>query len=106
VNLERVWITLERNGITLSLSLKHQTAERFLKSAHGADLIFVDPPYDFSNSAITELLDQIPTAPESCIVLERSGKEVAPRIPNRFSLLREVSYGDTVVYFLTTGGAL
>ena len=104
-NMELVYAGLRKSGEEVSISLKQEPAERYLKSAPSADLIFMDPPYELSNSEIWKLLGQIPSVPGVLIVLERSSKEAAPELPESVSLLREASYGDTAVYFLTKGDA-
>jgi 16S rRNA (guanine966-N2)-methyltransferase len=104
-NIALVESGLRKSGAEPSINLKQESVERYLKSAPPADLIFVDPPYEFSNSEILKLLEQIPRASAAMIVLERSSKSKEQEIPGSYSRLREVSYGDTAVYFLTTGGA-
>ena len=104
-NIALVNAGLQRSGVESSIRLRQESAERFLKTASQADLIFIDPPYEYSNSEISRLLEQIPKAPGALIVLERSSKSKAPEIPESYSRLREVSYGDTVVLFFTTGDA-
>ena len=104
-NIASVDAGLQNSGAEASISLRQESAERFLKTASQADLIFIDPPYDFSNSDVSRLLEQIPRAPRALIVLERSSKGGAPDLSESFSVLRHASYGDTVVYFLTKGDA-
>jgi 16S rRNA (guanine966-N2)-methyltransferase len=104
-NMALVDVGLRKSGAESSIRLRQASAERFLKTASRADLIFIDPPYEFPDPQITKLLEQIPRAPRALIVLERSSKSKEPEIPENYSRLREVSYGDTVVYFLTTSGA-
>ena len=104
-NMELVDAGLRKSGEDISISLKQEPADRYLKSAPRADLIFIDPPYEFSNSEISKLLGHIPRASETLVVLERSSKSRELEIPEGYSMLRQVSYGDTSVYFLTTGDA-
>ena len=104
-NIALVVSGLRKSGAQSSISLRQETVERFLKTASQVDLIFIDPPYEFSNSEISTLLEQIQRAPRALIVLERSSRSEQQEIPESYSRLREVSYGDTAVYFLTTGDA-
>lgn len=104
-NIALVDASLRKSDVEASISLRQESAERYLKSAPHADLIFIDPPYEFSNCEISKLLGQIPRASETLVVLERSNKSEEQEIPESYSRLRVVSYGDTAVYFLTTGGA-
>ena len=104
-NIALVDSSLRKRDVESSISLKQESAERFLKTASHADLILIDPPYEFPDPQITKLLEQIPRAPRALIVLERSSKSKEPEIPENYSRLREVSYGDTAVYFLATSDA-
>lgn len=104
-NIALVDAGLRKSGAESSINLRQESAERFLKTASQADLIFIDPPYELSNSKVTKLLEQIPWAPRALIVLERSGKSQEQEIPEGYSMLRELSYGDTAVSLLTTGDA-
>lgn len=104
-NISLVDAGLRNSGAEASISMRQESAERFLKTASHADLIFIDPPYEFSNADISKLLEQIPRAHSALIVLERSSKSQTQEIPESYWRLREVSYGDTAVYFLTTGDA-
>ncbi len=104
-NIALVDSGLRKSGVEASINLRQESAERFLNAASQADLIFIDPPYELSNSEIWKLLEQIPKALGVLIVLERSSKSNAPEFSEGFSLRREAGYGDTIVYFLTTGDA-
>jgi 16S rRNA (guanine966-N2)-methyltransferase len=104
-NIALVDSGLRKSGAEVSISLKRDSAERYLKSAPQANLIFIDPPYDFSNSEISNLLEQIAMSAGAIITLERSSKSEVPEFSAKLSILREANYGDTVVYFLTTGDA-
>ena len=104
-NMALVDSGLRKSGVESSISLRQESAERFIKTASKADLIFFDPPYELANSEVSNLLERIPKAPGVVIVLERSSKGVAPDLSESFSILRQASYGDTVVYFLTTSDA-
>jgi 16S rRNA (guanine966-N2)-methyltransferase len=101
-NIALVHSGLGKNGAESTISLRQESAERFVKTASQADLIFIDPPYELSNSEVTNLLRDIPRASGSLIVLERSRKRQEQEIPESYSRRREVRYGDTVVYFLAT----
>ena len=104
-NMALVDSGLRKSGAESSISLRQESAERFLRTASQADLIFIDPPYEFSNTEVKKLLEQIPRTPRALIVLERSSKSQEQEVPESYSRLREVSYGDTVVNFLTTDDA-
>ena len=104
-NISLVDSGLRRSGVEASINLRQESAERFITKASQADLIFIDPPYEFLNSDVSRLLEQIPRAARALIVLERSIKSKEPEIPEIYSTMRDVSYGDTVIYFLTTDDA-
>lgn len=104
-NIALVDTGLRESGAETSISLRQESVEKYLRTAPHADLIFIDPPYELSNPEVSKLLEQIPSSPGAVIVLERSSKSEAHDFYPRFSIRREANYGDTVVYFLTTGDA-
>lgn len=61
----------------------------FPAGGEGPDLVLADPPYDFSRWA--ELLASVP----ACTLVIESDREVEP--PSQWSVLRQRSYGTTVV---------
>ena len=68
------------------------------------DLVFIDPPYEITNEEVTENLTALlPRLSNDAIVMvERSSRSPMPELPSGFELDEEKSYGDTVVYWLTT----
>lgn len=66
------------------------------------DLIFIDPPYEVSNTEINENLTALlPHLKEDAvIILERSSRTPIPELPEELKVTEEKSYGDTVVYWL------
>lgn len=104
-NIELVRSGLKSAGMDPQLSLNTFSATTYLRSNKNLDLVFIDPPYDLKADAIFDLLLQMSQHQECLVVLERSGKEKLEDLPEGVSLLKEVSYGDTKVFFLTTGDA-
>jgi 16S rRNA (guanine966-N2)-methyltransferase len=75
--------------------------EKFLKTSHAANLVFIDPPYDLDNAAVESTLAAlIESGKEILIVLERSSKSELPVLPVQLEELDLKSYGDTKVWFL------
>lgn len=65
-------------------------------------LVFIDPPYEVSNTAMTELLTALVPflTREAIIILERSARDPMPDLPEGLSCWREKAYGETAVYSL------
>jgi 16S rRNA (guanine966-N2)-methyltransferase len=65
-------------------------------------LVFIDPPYEVSNTDINEnLIALLPHLKENAvIILERSSRTPIPELPEELHVTEEKSYGDTVVYWL------
>ncbi|HKX67212.1 MAG TPA: 16S rRNA (guanine(966)-N(2))-methyltransferase RsmD [Intrasporangium sp.] len=91
------------------------TVERVLRAGPPEgmrmDLVFVDPPYDISEEALTDVLaalvDHGWLAPEAFIVVERSTRSPQPSWPGGLELSGEKRYGETTVWFAeppTSGG--
>ncbi len=68
----------------------------------GADLIFIDPPYDLDNDSITIILETIaPFVREyGVIVLERSTRSPMPDLPVSLVLDRTTKYGETSIHWI------
>lgn len=64
------------------------------------DLVFIDPPYEITNSEVVENLAALNLAKDAVIVVERSSRNDAPIWPAGFELQETKDYGDTVVYWL------
>ena len=96
---------LSHQGLATKITVKAQTAEKFLSTATEAsfDLIFLDPPYEYSNADLEKLLLALARtiSKESLIVVERSSKSDEPNF-GEFEVEDEKTYGDTKVYFLRT----
>jgi 16S rRNA (guanine966-N2)-methyltransferase len=91
------------------------TVERVLRAGPPAgirmDLVFLDPPYDISEEALTGVLAALVEhgwlAPEAFIVVERSTRSPQPSWPAGLELSGEKRYGETTVWFAeppTSGG--
>lgn len=65
------------------------------------DLVFIDPPYDFSDAALTEILENLAThlSERALIMVERSTKSEKPRLPEALSMVRDKRYGEATVYW-------
>ncbi|BDZ38465.1 methyltransferase [Microbacterium suwonense] len=82
----------------------HQSAVRaFLGRAVGSyDLVFTDPPYELDDVAMTaDLVALAPLlSPDAIVVIERGKRSSPPDLDAAgLALLREKSYGDTVVWW-------
>lgn len=67
------------------------------------DIVFLDPPYELANTAVEAILRDLLAngwlTAEGLIILERSGREPAPRWPDALGDTWEKKYGETVLYF-------
>ena len=86
----------------------HTKVDRFLESDHatekgGYDIIFMDPPYELSNSAIEELLQVIATKsilhPLGIIAIERESRGARFVWPSPFREIKVRSYGQGSIYY-------
>jgi 16S rRNA (guanine966-N2)-methyltransferase len=67
------------------------------------DLVFIDPPYEVTNDEVTEnLTDLLPRLTKNAtVVLERSSRGEAPKIPAGYQLDESKAYGDTVIHWIS-----
>jgi 16S rRNA (guanine966-N2)-methyltransferase len=88
-----------KQGISTKIQAHNLDAQRYLKSATaGFDLVFVDPPYDFPNAELEQLLSAIAEilSDEGLVVVERSSRSEQLEI-EALELQGSKTYGDTAV---------
>ena len=70
--------------------------------AHDVDVVFADPPYEVTNEAVADVLEDLSRrlAPGAVIVLERGKRSGAPILPTGLRLDAAKNYGETVVFYL------
>lgn len=104
-----------------------ETAERFAASLAGAgsrpgsgavsrpsgttaalDLVFLDPPYDLDEAALTTVLTHLAApgvlADGAVVVVERSIRTPEPAWPDGLAAFARKDYGDTAVYYAEPSG--
>lgn len=84
------------------------SAQKFLSNLEDSyDIIFIDPPYEFSNQAVEELLDLILKKnfirPSGVIVIERATKGEPINWPAPLKQLRSKEYGIATLYYAEMG---
>ena len=71
--------------------------------AYPFDIVFLDPPYELANGVVEAILRDLVTngwlTAEGLVILERSGRDPAPRWPDALGDTWEKKYGETVLYF-------
>jgi 16S rRNA (guanine966-N2)-methyltransferase len=95
------------NAAALGLTLSVQTtrAEEFsLRVPPGpADIIYADPPYEVSSTAVdrvvAQLIEQGWSAPDGLIICERSARDRGPAWPESPADAWSKHYGETVLHF-------
>lgn len=65
------------------------------------DLVFLDPPYDFGESPLIEILAALVPrlSPGAVVVLERSSRSAEPHWPEGLERFGEKKYGETRLWF-------
>lgn len=81
------------------------SAERFLKDLPKAKyhLVYIDPPYDFSNQAVEDVLSALHDgeflSSDAFIAVERTARGAQFIWPDAFSPARERNYGQATIYY-------
>ncbi len=99
-NVKSSLSSFEKQAISIKIQAQNQDAQRFLKSvAAGFDLVFIDPPYEFPNSELEDLLQIVAglLSADGLIVVERSSRSEQLEVEN-LELQNTKSYGDTAVW--------
>lgn len=92
--------SFEKQGISTKIQSHNLDAQRYLKTAtSGFDLVFIDPPYDFPNAEIEQLLMTIADllSDEGLVIVERSSRSEQLEIET-LELQSSKTYGDTSVW--------
>ena len=97
-----------QNADTLGIpgaTVRHATVQRVLATppSQPQTLVFLDPPYDLSEEALTADLTALTTggwlAPDALVVVERSARSPEPAWPEDLEREGERRYGETKVWF-------
>lgn len=86
------------------VSISSLSAESFLSSARSTwDVVFIDPPYELDNSAVSDLLMMLPRVlnPQATIILERSTRSGLCELPAELSHDKDKAYGETTIHWLS-----
>ena len=92
-------------GLQREARVVADSAERFAAGAEGRgfDVVFLDPPYDLAEDALTAVLDHL-TAPgvlaaDAVVVVERSTRSPEPAWPAGLAAFARKNYGETAVHY-------
>lgn len=99
-NATQIREAMAKANLDSKLLVYESDAKKFLgKEGISYDLVFIDPPYDFGDAALGELVSQLEPLlnPGAVIVVERSSKSKAKSFEG-FDLISDKKYGDTAVY--------
>lgn len=95
---------LDNQGLSGILQARNIEASQALKNLPKTffDLVFIDPPYDFSNQKLEEILNNLSLALNdgATLLIERSSKSEQFAIQPGYELMEIKHYGDTSVTFL------
>lgn len=98
-NSKHINIALEKTGRSPKIEFEAIEARKFLaKSNDLFDLVFIDPPYEFDNEQLEEIMALVAQHlnPAAVVVIERSSKTAKTEFAD-FELISDKQYGDTAV---------
>ena len=96
---------VKKSNPTGSFHLYGMSAERFLKDApkDKYHLVYIDPPYDFSNQAVEDVLSALHDyeflSSDAFIAVERTARATQFIWPDAFVPARERKYGQATIYY-------
>ena len=99
-NVKSSLSSFEKQGISNKIQAHNLDGQRYLKSATaGFDLVFIDPPYDFPNSELEQLLLAVAglLSEQGIVIVERSSRSEQLVIES-LELQSSKTYGDTAVW--------
>lgn len=96
-------IEVVRSRVDCDLHSTRQGAETFLEHLEEQkfDLVLMDPPYDFPDTTLNDLLIRIAPMmnPDGVVVVERDKRSSEPQWPEPLTGLKPRKYGETILYF-------
>lgn len=97
-------------GESVVIDVVHNRAEKYLNPEGEAaaagqkfDLALLDPPYDYADSALTALLDNLAQGwlePDAVVVVERGGKAPEPTWPEGWEPRKPRKYGEARLWIV------
>ena len=99
-NVKNSLSSFEKQSIGTKIRAHNVDAQRYLKSATAEfDLVFIDPPYEFPNTELEQILVAIAEAlsVEGLVIVERSSRSEPLEI-EVLKLHSSKTYGDTAVW--------
>lgn len=90
----------------LSISVVHADVTKLVRTRRGEcfNLLFIDPPYEFHNESVTQLLVDLRDfgllEASGIAIIERSSRTEDFQIPQGFAIDDVRTYGDTRVFWL------
>jgi 16S rRNA (guanine966-N2)-methyltransferase len=96
---------VKKSNPTGNFHLYGMSAERFLKDApkYKYHLVYIDPPYDFSNQAVEDVLSALHDyeflSSDAFIAVERTARGAQFIWPDAFVPARERKYGQATIYY-------
>lgn len=96
---------IKRSNPSGKFQLFGMSAERFLKDAPKVKyhLVYIDPPYNFSNQAVEDILSALDDAEflsaDAFVAVERTSRGDQFIWPDAYSPARERNYGQATIYY-------
>ena len=103
--IENNYELVKKSNPTGKLQLFGMSAERFLKDLPKTKyhLVYIDPPYDFSNQAVEDILSALYDgeflSSDAFIAVERTARGAQFIWPDPYAPARERNYGQATIYY-------
>ena len=103
--IETNYELVKKSNPSGKLQLFGMSAERFLKDIPKTKyhLVYIDPPYDFSNQAVEDVLSALHDgeflSSDAFIAVERTARGAQFIWPDAFAPARERNYGQATIYY-------
>ena len=103
--IENNYELVKKSNPSGKLQIFGMSAERFLKDLPKTKyhLVYIDPPYDFSNQAVEDVLSALYDgeflSSDAFIAVERTARGAQFIWPDAFAPARERNYGQATIYY-------
>ncbi|GAA5208299.1 16S rRNA (guanine(966)-N(2))-methyltransferase RsmD [Microbacterium kyungheense] len=93
-------------GDGIAIRVHRSAVDAYLRAARGPfDLVFLDPPYDVGETELAATLALVAplVADGADVIVERASRSPEPALPSGLVPTRSKRYGDTTLWWATTG---
>ncbi|RRD60488.1 16S rRNA (guanine(966)-N(2))-methyltransferase RsmD [Leucobacter sp. OH1287] len=107
-NTAAVQKALQAAEVSATATAHQRDVQSYLEGYGGSayDVVFIDPPYDFTEDVITANLTALlpHLTADACVLVERDSRSPEPRVPAGLRPVKHAKYGETTCWWYEPAG--